>query len=472
MILLFILLFLVALGVIILITGKRSEKTMRLMGHAGLLDPVEPVDEARKEGEAAEQILDVEDPLDALSWRLKWLNEAEKTVDIAVFEFHKDAAGIDLMAAIKACADRGVRVRILIDGICSFYGLFTSPEFKALSAHPCVEVRIYNPIHIFMPWKMLYRMHDKYMIVDDTHFLAGGRNISSAFLGDYPGRKKGDYDILVRETEPGRGAAMKSIRAYFQAVWDSLYTRLYRKSDMKPEKLENGNERLDQYFIRLKRTYSTVYEENGFGADAPWMEAESIFVASNPVDLSFSEPTIMRLVMSDVLGAKNVLLQSPYFICNADMWAAMETAAQKVDQLDFIMNSAEGGSNLFGSSDYMKHKGEILQYGVGIHEYFNKKEALHGKIVLIDDDISYVGSCNTDVRSAYIDQEVALRIRSKELNARLRSATERLKDHCIYLKAGQEPVVGKDYTPGTMSSSRRFAYRLLATCGRPFHDFM
>lgn len=472
MIFLIILLFLVYLAVVILITGKRSEKSMVATGSSGLLDPVPSIDETPVPGSCPEEILDVEDAEEALRWRLKLLKDAEKSVDLAVFEFHRDAAGIDMMAAIKDCADRGLRVRILIDGICSFYRLFSCEEFKALSAHPSVEVRIYNPMNVLLPWKLLYRMHDKYMIVDDSCFLIGGRNISLSFLGDYPGRKKEDYDLIIRETEPGRGEAYQALRAYYETVWDSLYTRLYRKSDMSPEKLARGNARLDAYFKRLQRTESCVYEDPDFMSGAPFMKAESIRIITNPVDLSFSEPTIMRMALSDVLKGKDVLLQSPYFICSRDMWSAMQTAAQKVEHLDFIMNSAECGSNIFGSSDYMKHKGEILQYGVGIHEYFHKDKALHGKLVLIDDDLSYIGSCNMDVRSAYIDQEIAVRIRSKELNARLRASTEELKDHCVYLKAGEEPLVGKKYAPGIMSSTRRFACKVLAACGRPFHDFM
>ena len=470
--LLIILLFLVYLGTAILITGKRSEKTLKLTGRSGLLDPVKPVDETRAEDAEPEDVLDVEEPREALDWRLKFLNEAKKSVDLTVFEFHRDAAGLDMMAALKACADRGVRVRILIDGICLFYGLFRSREFRALSAHSCVEVRIYNPLNVFLPWKMLYRMHDKYMIVDDTHFLIGGRNISSAFLGDYPGRKKMDYDILVRESVPGKGEAYTALRSYFETVWNSLYTRLYRKSDMAPDKLAQGNARLDCLFARLKRTEAPVYDDQTFLTDASWIRPDSLRVIANPVDLSFSEPIIMKTALSDVMNASHVFLQSPYFICSRDMWAAMETSAQKLNSLDFIVNSAEGGSNLFGSSDYMKHKGDILRYGIGIYEYYNPDEVLHGKLVLIDDDLAYIGSCNIDVRSAYIDQEVALRIRSKELSEHLRAAAEGLQDHCVYLKAGQEPVTGKNYTPGLMSAPRRFACKLLSTCGRPFHDFM
>ena len=90
-----------------------------------------------------------------------------------------------MMASLLHAADRGVSVRILVDGISGFLDVKRNSWFQALASHENVSIRIYNPINLLKPWNLQARMHDKYVIVDQKMYLLGGRNTTNLFLGEY-----------------------------------------------------------------------------------------------------------------------------------------------------------------------------------------------------------------------------------------------------------------------------------------------
>ena len=90
---------------------------------------------------------------------------------------------VKILKLFDQAAERGVKVNLLLDGMNEFLYLERSELFKALCTHENVEVRVYNPIDAFHILKGNYRMHDKYLITDDTMYLLGGRNSNDIFLG-------------------------------------------------------------------------------------------------------------------------------------------------------------------------------------------------------------------------------------------------------------------------------------------------
>lgn len=124
---------------------------------------------------------------------------------LSTFDFRHDEAGLDMLAALLDAADRGVEVDLFVDGFNAMLQMEGNSYFYALSSHPKVKVTIYNPINLLKPWLLMARMHDKYVIVDDTAYLLGGRNTFGYFLGSYEGHKNYDRDILVYNTgSPGQ----------------------------------------------------------------------------------------------------------------------------------------------------------------------------------------------------------------------------------------------------------------------------
>ena len=119
---------------------------------------------------------------------------------MSTFSFQSDEAGKQVIAALQRAAERGVEVRILVDGFNSVLKMSGNPYFYALTAHENVEIRIYNRANPLIPWKGMSRMHDKYLVADEEVYILGGRNTFNYFLGDQDSHKNHDRDVLVYNT--------------------------------------------------------------------------------------------------------------------------------------------------------------------------------------------------------------------------------------------------------------------------------
>ena len=108
--------------------------------------------------------------------------------------FQSDESGKLILGALHDAADRGVHIRLLVDGMESWIDMEGNPYFYGLSSHENVEIKLYNKANPLKPWKMMGRMHDKYLIADGKRYILGGRNTYNYFLGDFPGHK--NYCLL------------------------------------------------------------------------------------------------------------------------------------------------------------------------------------------------------------------------------------------------------------------------------------
>ena len=157
---------------------------------------------------------------DALLWRLRLIEEAREEIILSTFDFKSDEAGKDIIAALMQASDRGVQVRVIVDGFNGVLKLTGNKYFKALVSCPGVSIKIYNPISPFGPWDMQARLHDKYLIIDNSMYMLGGRNTMELFLGDYSPEKNVDRELFVYETkQPDENASISQLRRYFETVW-------------------------------------------------------------------------------------------------------------------------------------------------------------------------------------------------------------------------------------------------------------
>ena len=169
----------------------------------------------------SERIAYINDNTDALLYRLQMIQQAEQEIILSTFDFNADKGGKDVMAALMSAADRGVKVRVIIDGFSGFLDVKGKGTqwFQALASHENISLRIYNPLTPLKPWKMQARLHDKYLIIDHQMFLLGGRNTTNLFLGDYSKSKNIDREIFVYETEDNKASSLYQLRAYFEKIW-------------------------------------------------------------------------------------------------------------------------------------------------------------------------------------------------------------------------------------------------------------
>ena len=144
---------------------------------------------------------------DAMRWRLLLADMAEETLDIQYFIWKGDASGDLLLDRVIKAADRGVRVRILIDDI---YVIGADQAVAGLSQHPKIEVRLFNPLEgrsssiILFVLEFLgnveqlnHRMHNKLIVADNRFTIVGGRNIGNEYFGLNPKHNFTDFDVVA-----------------------------------------------------------------------------------------------------------------------------------------------------------------------------------------------------------------------------------------------------------------------------------
>ena len=459
-----------------------------------------------------ERIRCIDDNEEALLWRLRMIGAAKKSIVLATFDLRADESGTDLLAALNHAAEKGVEIKLLIDGIYQQLFLNGSKEFQALAARENVEVGVYNPVSPVGIFKLNYRMHDKYVIVDDKMYLLGGRNSNDIFLGDYTTDVNVDRDILVCDTTNGKGESLQDLEAYFQQIWNEGCVKIKggrkknsseisvleeaaddsegSESNLKNPDIVNGKsnaeneitdetqERLSKYekqyqslemrYASLKEKYTDIEDYSSWQEDT--IPANKITLVNNGTHAGPKTPLVLQTIRYLAKNADNVTIQTPYVICNGYMYDTLNEIASHA-QLKIILNAVEKGSNPWGCTDYLNQKKKILNTGADVYELMNEVP-VHTKAVLLDDRLSIVGSYNLDMRSTYLDTELMLVIDSKELNQQIQftegTYIEKSKE---VLSNGQE-TEGVQYETKVLNWQKKLFYGVLRIIIRPLRQLL
>ena len=433
----------------------------------------------------SERIRCIDDNEEALLWRLRMIGAAKKSIVLATFDLRADDSGTDLLAALNNAAEKGVEIKLLIDGIYQQLFLNGSKEFQALAARENVQVGVYNPITPASLFQVNYRMHDKYLIVDKEMYLLGGRNSNDIFLGDKTTGINVDRDILVYDTTNGRGESLQELETYFQQIWneDCVKIKGGRKKNSSEisvteevadevqenlSKYENQYQSLEVSYAALKEKYADIEAYSSWQEDT--IPANKITLVNNGTHAGPKTPLVLQTIQYLAQDADNVTIQTPYVICNGYMYDVLTEISSHAD-LKIILNAVEKGSNPWGCTDYLNQKKKILKTGADVYELMNE-HAVHTKAALIDDRLSVVGSYNLDMRSTYLDTELMLVIDSQELNDQIQETEniymEKSKE---VLSSGQENE-GTQYETKVLNWQKKLFYGVLRIIIRPLRQLL
>ena len=166
----------------------------------------------------------------ALEERIRLIASAESRIVLCTFDFRADNSGRQVLAALYAAAKRGVEVQILVDGAPYLLSMPGDSYFQAIGCLENVTIKAYNPLHLWKPTKAMGRLHDKYLIVDDTSYILGGRNTYDYFLGDDTNYKNYDWDILVFSEASSDETSLKQLEKYFLSYFFSNKLYFCRKT--------------------------------------------------------------------------------------------------------------------------------------------------------------------------------------------------------------------------------------------------
>lgn len=390
----------------------------------------------RETSQVPERASVIEENGEALKQRVRLIENAEEEIILSTFAFHADNSGKIVIGALLNAANRGVKIRILADGFESWTSIERNPYFYALVSNENVVLKIYNRANPLKLWKIMGRMHDKYLIADSQVYLLGGRNTYDYFLGDFPGHKNYDRDVLVYCENPQEDSSVRQLEQYFETIWKMKECVIFKGQEDAEENpsVKKALEDAQSCYQKYADENAKAIHDREYRKDT--LETENIELISNPIYTQAKEPIVWYQLAELMKGAKqSVKIHTPYIICNQMMYDTWEEIAEIVPQFSIMTNSVANNGNPFGSADYLKNKEKILNTGIDVLEY-EGGYSYHGKSILIDDNISIVGSFNMDMRSTYLDTELMLVIRSKEVNEQLaanmnayeRQARQALKD--------------------------------------------
>lgn len=378
---------------------------------------------------------------DAFGARLKLTEMAEASIDLQYFLMKPDDAGFTLLAKLLQAADRGVRVRLLLDDV------FTTMDdvyLGVLDAHPNIEVRIFNPIARNGLYAVNYvghfsrlnrRMHNKAFIVDNSVAVVGGRNIAVEYFQLETSGEFLDFDML------SAGKIVKDVSTEFDTYWNhSLAVPmgvLFDESDI--EQLNAARSELDRKMDEAGnsiygRATSTPLMEQLVGNEVSPFIAEGRLISDDPQKLLEKISPTQQLIVNelrDVLAdAEDVIyIFTPYFIPRKRGVDFIRSLRARGVRIVVITNSLATNNHTSVHSSYSSYRKDLLRAGVELWEARAdaaeittpegetqlEKLTLHTKGIIIDDDLVFVGSLNLDPRSIDINTEMGMLIRSPEL---------------------------------------------------------
>ena len=440
----------------------------------------------------------------ALEWRLRLINSAQEEIILSTFDFRADSSGTDILAALLHAAQRGVQIRLIVDGINAQLHLTGRSVFQALAAHENVEVKLYNPIRLFKLWTINYRCHDKYLIVDRASYIMGGRNTSDLFLGSGgTSRRNTDHEVVVHDAvgieelradtactvSAADKAALSGATFGSGAVFDSdaafsfdsgktsvapllnYFNDIWSQSDNQAFFADAEKESVKAAVAELAARWSEISSERPL-APIDWeretVQADGITILSGDCSARNKRPLLLNTLTELMRQAEeSVILQTPYMICNRTMYDALQSVAAGPAQVQVITNAPQNGANPWGCADYLHHRRNILATGVSVCEWIGDA-SMHTKTILIDHRISLIGSFNWDMRSAYLDTELMLLADCPALNDLLRKEASQMLQQGRLVAPDGTATEGSDYVLPESSPVHDFLQRILSILIQPF----
>lgn len=397
-----------------------------------------------------------------------WLTEyAEKTIDIQYFIFSTDNVGLIACDYLVRAADRGVKIRILVDDIMVDADL---EDILILDSHKNITIKVYNTgvnlgKNIFSKVKKFatnfrsanQRMHNKTFIVDSKITITGGRNIADEYF-DYDHEYNfRDRDVLLL------GLVTESVEKSFINFWDNpLSVSIKEISDEFPENLNDPKrfDKLHQYACNpenfwpqirnqienLHKTFTTIKESDAL----VWTENVS-FISDAPGKNDglnglngggYTTDALIALVQN----AKTSLdIQTPYLITTELSRNLFRAAVERGVKIRILTNSLASTDNLEAFNGYQRDRKKLLETGVQIYEFkpdaaerykvmtgelqdslkFKPIFGFHAKSMVVDNQITVIGTFNLDPRSANLNTECLAIIDNKKVASNVLKGMEK-----------------------------------------------
>jgi putative cardiolipin synthase len=421
------------------------------------------------------------DGTDSFALHLEIADKAERTLDVQYFLLQQDDTGKLLLDALLRAADRGVRVRLLLDDAEAFD---KGSAIRPLSAHPNIEIRIFNPFVVRRELSMLrwlefavegrrlnYRMHNKLFVADNAVAVTGGRNIGDAYFQASTVLELGDFDLAVV------GPMVRSLSRSFDVFWNdrlsvpvsALATGTPSAADFEACRTElaahQGQMANSAYMLALPKREFVARVVSG-KQPLVWAKSELAYDSPDKAEAQRAmEPwhLMWERVATAVEGAQHeIILVSPYLVPGEAEMALIRRLRERGVRVRILTNSLASTDMPIVQIGYMNYRVPLLDAGCELYEVrplLGKPETghgliksgsseqfgLHAKVIVIDRQRAFVGSMNFDQRSLDINTEVGIIIESPQIAKDIASRFEAIAQPANSYKlerqaAGSAPI--------------------------------
>jgi cardiolipin synthase C len=433
--------------------GERTASTaMRNNGGTALAAAVRaPV--AAHPGESG--LHELPDGREALAARVALADAAQRSLDVQYYIWNKDLAGKVLLEHLLRAADRGVRVRLLLDD------LGTAPSddiLLAIDSHRNIEVRMFNPLALRSPrllglladfGRINRRMHNKSFTADGQVAIVGGRNIGDEYFGANETMNFADLDVALI------GPVVREVSAEFDRYWNNqsaIPMATLAPQNTTPEKFLAQRAQLTAFDTTAERSaYAASVRASEFvrqlrHRSVSYYWGRATIVSDHPDKVATSTartethlaPQLRKVVDKT---KQELFLVSPYFVPGKQGVELLAGVHQRGARVVVITNSLASTDGLPVHSKYQHYRKALLEAGVELYEIKptagaprerqtnsfrgSSSSGLHAKTFAFDRRIGFIGSFNLDPRSSKLNTEMGVLFNCPALAKRLPEQTER-----------------------------------------------
>lgn len=396
-------------------------------------------------------VLPLVDGRDAYLARLALVEAAESTIDVQYYIWHQDITGSLLFQRLLEAAERGVKVRLLLDD-----NNTTGKDaiLSALDAHANIEVRLFNPFvqrkyralgFLTDFFRVNRRMHNKSLTVDGVVSVVGGRNIGDEYFDAASGVVFADLDVAVV------GSVVPVISAEFDRYWRSRSSfPLSLIVDVQPDEFpEFAYQAQAQSY--LDELAQSPFAQSLARGEVDWHWTHAHLISDDPskgLGRAPAENSVMASLAPMMEQAETQLtIVSPYFVPTKQGTRLLQNIVKQGAQVAVLTNSFMATDVAPVHAGYIKYRKPLLKKGIALYELkpsatvHEKRESvlkssgasLHAKTFTIDNQWVFVGSFNMDPRSARLNTEMGLLFESPMLAEMVDQGLQKIEEHAYAL---------------------------------------
>ncbi|MEL7290372.1 MAG: phospholipase D family protein [Pseudomonadota bacterium] len=412
---------------------------------------------------------------DALLARLALIETAQASLDLQYYIYRSDETSHLLTWRLYEAAERGVRVRLLLDDMQKR----NDQHIAELNSHPNIEIRLFNP-HQYRQARLLAmasdferlnrRMHNKSLTADGVASIVGGRNIGNEYFSFASNVEFGDFDLLLY------GEVVEQTADQFDLYWNSRYAIPMEWIVTESQTLTQSDIQQAVDTLQLEQKFSSgrynftnlaLYQQLVQGSIKLYWGKGAVWY-DHPDKVEHQQSQLVENLSQLLATAKqSVVIISPYFVPTESGTEALIAAAQRGIDITIVTNSLASNDVFAVHGWYAKYRRPLVKGGVQLWEIKStansnsqwsmtgsSRASLHAKIVMVDQRMLFVGSMNWDPRSGELNTEMAAVIEQPEyVEKTLARLPIELKNNAYLMGVEDNQLVWRDLSTDTTLTS-------------------